>query len=760
LDGPKVLSAALRSIAGRPSSPKGQKWTFIALSALILIYLIGTLTRFADEFETIYLPLVFTYLLILAALGCLGRARRDRRDRASWLLFGLGIGLWATAAISRNLFFGGTDDRPVPAWIDPLFLALYPCAFIGLLLAIRARMRRFNQLPFLDGLAGVLALVALSLTFLHESFEDGTGADALETVVLLAYPLGDLLLVCLIAILLRIDGLRRDGPWILIGTGFALFALADIAFAVLAPRDEAVVAPLWAVWMFAALLIVAGTWRDDRDPREANPGHTQLILPFVLTTVVIVVLLAGQSRDLLPAAIGFALATFVVVVIRLIISAFENLKMFEERDRGMVDELTGLASRRQVNEWIQRRPNDGSGPGRLVMIINVARFKELNAALGPRVGDEILSAVGARLNRTVDGDGELGRLGGDEFILLGRAGEGPLGPEGRAAAISEALAAPMHVDGLLVHVDAYIGAVVSSELDEDTTELVRRADLAVRKAKSREIEFLLYTGAESDQTRERLQLLQDFRVGLDQGQLVLHFQPKVLLADGSVTSTEALVRWRHPDRGLLGPYSFLGMAETAGLMHRVTQEVLSMALDQMSRWKGQGVELGVAVNLAMPNLLDTGLPGDIERQLRAGGLDPADLTMEITENIVMSDPDRVLGNLAELHRIGVRISLDDFGAGNTSLSYLRQLPIDEVKIDRSLVGNMTRSPEDAVVARAAISVTQELGMEVVAEGVEDAETADLLRALGCEEAQGFHFARPMPAEDVPGWLNRFRAARR
>lgn len=752
-----MLSAVLRSIAGRPSSPRGQKLTFVALAGLIVIYLIGSLSPWDDTIESTYLPLVFAYLLILATLGCLGRARRDRRDRVAWMLFGLGIGLWTVAAISRNLFFDGTSDRPVPAWIDPLFLALYPCAFIGLLLVIRARLRRFNQLPLLDGLAGVLAVVALSLAFFHQSFQDGTGADTLETVVLLSYPIGDLLLVALIAILLRIDGMRRDGPWILIGAGFALFAIADIVFALLAPGDEAVVAPLWAVWMFATLLIVSGTWRDDRDMREATPGHTQLILPFVLTTAVIVILVAGQSRDLLPAAIWFALAAFVVVVIRLIISAFENKKMFDERDRGMVDELTGLASRRQVNEWLQRLPSDGPGPAKLILIINLARFKELNAALGPRVGDEILSVVGTRLNRTVGDDGDLGRLGGDEFILITDAGEGRRSPDGRAAAISAALAAPMRVDGLQVHVDAYVGAVVRSDPAQEGLELVRRADLAVRKAKARQVAFLLYTGAESDQTRERLQLLQDFREGLDRRELVLHFQPKVRLADGTVSGAEALVRWRHPEEGLLGPYAFLEMAESAGLMHRVTQEVLTMAIAQLSEWKRQGLDLGVAVNLAMPNLLDTGLPDDIEEQLRSGGLVPSDLTMEITENIVMNDPDRVLGNLAELHRVGVRISLDDFGAGNTSLSYLRQLPIDEVKIDRSLVGNMTRSAEDGVVARAAVSVSQELGMEVVAEGVEDAETVNALRALGCEEAQGFHFARPMPPEDLPGWLRRFRA---
>jgi len=745
---------------GKPTSEKGRTRLVVGALAVISLYLFCTLSGLAEGFvEEIGLPVAFVSLLVLATVGCTGEAMRDRHDRTAWMLLGLGVGLWTVAAASRNVFFDGTQSRPIPAWIDPIFLAFYPAVFAALILVIRGRMRRFNNLPWLDGLAAILTILALSLTFLHGSVRDMTGGDTAETVVLLAYPLGDLILLGLLAILLKINGPAREGPWLPMAIGLGFFAVADILFAVAAPGSGTIAAPVWTLWMLGVLFMVVSTWRDDGDVREVTPGHEQLLFPLVFTVAVVVILIVGQTRDLLPSALFAAIAVLIVVLIRLLLSARENAKLFDARRTALTDELTGLASRRHLNERIRAigDPDEPSSPPVNITIINLNRFKELNSALGHRAGDVLLSGVGARLNRSVARYGLLGRFGGDEFLLI--ADCSPDCPDSVEVArdIQQSLSTPFFVDGLRVHIDAAIGSSGSSTPGDEGSELVRRADVAMREAKSREVPFVEYSGAEIAMSRERLKMLEEFRAGLDRHELVLYFQPKVRLADRSVTSCEALVRWQHPDGAIITPFEFLQMAESAGLMHQVTGAVIRMTIEQMVAWKSENIKLGVALNLAMPNLLDTALPADLCSQLEEAGIHPPDLTVEITENIVMSDPERVLANLAQLREVGIRISLDDFGSGNTSLAYLRQLPLDEVKMDRGLVGDMVSDPRNAAIARAAISITHELGLQVVAEGVEEPETVQVLADLDCHEIQGYVFAKPMPAAEVPAWLNAFQA---
>lgn len=745
---------------GKPTSEQGRVRLVLAALAVISLYLICTLSGLAEGFvEEICLPVAFISLLILATIGCTGEAMRDRHDRLAWLLLGLGVGLWTVAAASRNIFFDGTASRPIPAWIDPVFLAFYPFVFAALVLVIRGRMRRFNNLPWLDGLAGILTVVALSLTFLHGSVQDMTGGDTAETVVLLAYPLGDLILLTLLAVVLKINGPGRDGPWLPMTIGLGFFAVADILFAIIAPSSGTVSAPLWALWMLGVLFVVISTWRDDGDVREVTPGHEQLLFPLVFTVAIVVVLLVGQTRELLPAALVTSIAVLVIVLIRLMLAARENARLFDSRQTALTDELTGLASRRQLNERIQGIGTDSPGSAPLtVTIINLNRFKELNSALGHRAGDVLLSGVGARLHRSIARYGLLGRFGGDEFLLIAPCTPECPDPAEIAGDIHRSLAAPFNVDGLRVHIDAAVGSSGRSASEDEGSVLVRRADVAMREAKSREVPFVEFSGAERAMSRERLKMLEEFRAGLERQELVLYFQPKVRLSDRSVRSCEALVRWQHPDGGIVSPFEFLQMAESAGLMHRVTGEVISMAIEQMVAWRSQDVGLGVALNLAMPNLLDTALPADLCRRLDEAGIHPPDLTVEITENIVMSDPDRVLANLAELREVGIRISLDDFGSGNTSLSYLRQLPLDEVKMDRGLVGDMVSDKRNAAIAKAAIAITHELGLRVVAEGVEEQDTVQVLNDLDCHEIQGYVFAKPMPAAEIPAWMSAFNAA--
>jgi diguanylate cyclase len=704
----------------------------------------------------IVLPVVFGGVLTFATLTLVGELRRDRRDRTAWLLFTFGIGLWTIGAICRFLFFPDVKDRPFPAWIDPLFLAIYPFVFAALILVISTRLRRFKVLPWLDGLAGVLVMIALSLTFLHEPITERSGFDAFQTAVLLAYPLGDLILIVLTGFLLTATGFRRDGPWPSVAAGLLLFALADLLFVLIDPGKVAAESPLWALWTIGVMMIVHGARQGEPDVREITPGHRQLLLPLAFSSGAILVLIVGQWRDLLYPAVGFSIATLLVVLVRLCLSARENIRIFNTRESRLIDDLTGLPARGQVNTWLAGISASPAEKDRsMILLVNVNHFRELNAALGPTAGDLLLSGIASRLHRTIGRSGRLGRLGGDEFILITRFTGDPSQCEKLTAEAEAALKAPFSVFDLEVPIDCSFAAAIQTNGDCDGDDLLWRAQLAMREVKAEMDDELtnlvVYSEASQVSARDRLKTLSEFRLGLEREELVLHYQPKVRLEDRSVTRVEALVRWQHPDEGLLGPYRFLDIAEEAGLMHSMTSQIITLAIEQMAKWRDAGIGVGVAVNLAMPNLLDTALPSMVKGQIEAHEIPAEALTLEITEKIVMSDPDRVLGNLNRLSEIGFRVSLDDFGAENTSLAYLRRLPIDEVKLDRSLAGEMTASPADAAIVRASIQLAQDLGLHVVAEGVEDPVTIDVLSTLGCDEIQGYVFAKPMPADEFVAW---------
>ncbi len=758
------LGDPVRSSRDRSQSAAARKLAAATALAAVLAFVITTSLDLAETFfNGPWLTAISCVIPAMATLACVGKALRSRRDRLSWALIAAGFGFWSLGAIARFTMFDDPGNRPVPSWVDPLFLAMYPLVFAGMVTLIRNRLRNYRHVPWYDGIAGALALAAVSFAFLYGEVDNLTGSDRLGSLVLLAYPVGDFALLVAVSFALRFNGRRLDGPWPLVGAGLLLFISADIAFALTAPEDSYLGIALYGVWYLGLILVAMGAWRQDTDIRELKLKSGQVIVPMVFLMSALVVLIAGQGRDLEPVAIACAVGVVIVVALRLLVSAREASRTLDTAPGQVVDDLTGLASEQQVDRWLSAIPpqrDDGSAApnARLaVMTIGIDRFQTVNLALGLRAGGDILSAVGTRLNRSVGHLGRLGRVGTEAFILiLERPPEDDV-IDAVTTEIRTALEPPLWIEGLRVYLRPIVGIALFPEHASAGGDLLRLATAATQHVKDRDQEVAVYSG-ESDTTRETLELLADLKAGIDRGELELHYQPKVHPADRSVDTVEALVRWRHPRRGLLGPYQFLDLAERNGLMHQLTERIVSLAIDQMARWRDEGVDLSVAVNLAMPNLLDTALPERIADRLDERGLDRGRLTLEVTENVLMSDPDRVLGNLNALKAAGMKLSLDDFGAGTTSLAYLRDLPLDEVKMDRSMVAPLGGSGDDAVIVSASISIARDLGLHVVAEGAEDAETVDELVRLGCDEIQGYHFAKPMPPVELTRWLAAFPTA--
>ena len=412
------------------------------------------------------------------------------------------------------------------------------------------------------------------------------------------------------------------------------------------------------------------------------------------------------------------------------------------------DALTGLGNRSLLRDALRDRLA-GAGPGdSAVLLLDLDRFKEVNDTLGHHVGDALLCAVATRIVEVLPPTATVVRLGGDEFAaLLPLSGGGEAEAYRLAGVLAEALAVPVALPEGLLSARSSIGVALDAPGCTEA-DLLRHADTAMYAAKAAADGPVVYQ-AEMDRGRaERLALLADLHLALDRDELELRYQPKLDLRTDRVTGVEALVRWQHPRLGLLGPDAFVPLAESNGLIVRLTRIVLQEALEQCAAWRAQGTDLSVAVNLSARTVHEPGLPEMISAALLHAGVPASRLVLEITEGSVMEDPDRAVPILERIAAIGVTLSLDDFGTGYSSLSYLQRLPVREVKVDRSFVsGLLTDGGRSTVLVKSIVSLAAGLGHAVVAEGAEDAGTVDLLRRLGCDLVQGYHISRPvLPAQ--------------
>jgi diguanylate cyclase (GGDEF)-like protein len=692
----------------------------------------------------------------LCAVLCFVRARRDTTFKASWRLLGIGLALYGLGNIYWTLFVRVLDPEPWPSPADALWLSFYPFAFIALLLVIRDMSDRLPLSLWLDGVVGGLAVGAVAAALFGPLLDITGSTNAATVVTTLAYPLLDVLLLLVTTAVLALFHWRPPfGLWCM-AAGLILFSVADAIYLFAAGNGTYESGGINdGVWVLATLAIGFAPGWPQRPVGIALPSWALLGIPVLATLAALSLLIYDHERTLHPVALVLAAATVVFALGRLIVTYNEANALAHSRELALTDELTGLANRRAFYETCQQmlhargsRNQEGA-----LLLLDLDRFKEVNDSLGHHAGDDLLREVARRIRECLHSDDYIARLGGDEFAILLEESS-PESATILAERVRSSLDEPFGVDGVMVKVDASVGISLFPKHGNEVATLLRHSDIAMYKAKSNrsgihifEVEF------DGEHGQERLRMLEELRDAIRSRTLEVHYQPKIDTQTNAVNGVEALVRWNHPRHGLLFPDSFLQLAEDSGLMRDLTVAVLEQSLDQVLQWRASGRELSVAVNLSASSLVDLELPEMVWKSLFDRSL-PADvLELEITEDFLMGDRERARDILSQLRRLGVRVAVDDFGTGYSSLAYLRELPIDELKLDRSFVTPMSADARAAAIVESTIGLAHSLGLILVAEGVEDEITAQRLAVSGCDQAQGWFFSKALPPSQLDVWLS-------
>jgi diguanylate cyclase (GGDEF)-like protein len=439
-----------------------------------------------------------------------------------------------------------------------------------------------------------------------------------------------------------------------------------------------------------------------------------------------------------------------------LIAVYANAAIAMQREhQARHDQLTGLPNRAMLfdraGEAVAEAARTGSKTG--FLLLDLDRFKEVNDTFGHQLGDGLLRAVAYRLARSVRPGDVVARLGGDEFAVLLPAVRATSAAREVAARLRAALAEPVRLEGMSFEINASVGIALYPDDAGSVEQLLQHADVAMYLAKERRTGVERYAGPAGGHFPARLSLLGDLRRGIDHGEFELYYQPTVLLAGGRTAGMEALLRWQHPSRGRIGPAEFIPLAEQSFIMHDLTAYVIRAALGQAAAWRLRGLPVQLSVNVSVRDLLDAGLAGRVEGELAALGLPPEVLLIEVSDRALTSEAIDIAAGVSVLRGLGVRLSLDDFGTGYASLARLRRMPVAEVKIAPTFVSGLASSPDSQVIVRSLVDMVRGLGIRSVAEGVETADVAAALLAIGCDAAQGYAFSRPLNAAAATRWLS-------
>ena len=690
---------------------------------------------------------------LLAPLGVVAVLRWRQRtvpaERDVWQRLGYGAVAVAVAAVVGALLATSADLRTAAVtvtWWAPA--AAYVFLYGGVVRWNRYGTEVADPDNLLTGVAAALSWVALT-----QAAVDGFGRPESLSVgqvapLVVHIAVGQLLLIT--TLLQRVLGdLRRDlRPWLLAGAfgGMELTACLVLAEAA---------APAWVGAAGAAgCLLVAVAATLTPLPARPRPSDAASSMAGAFSVIVIgtgALLASGFSGGSAVALLCGGLAVLGGGV-RLLIGVRDLFQLAETRAEAMTDPLTGLPNRRAV---LRRLDEAGAAGADVVFaLLDLDRFKEVNDGLGHAAGDDLLRQVTARLSPVLRAGDLLGRLGGDEFAVVAAVEPGASAAgtaEHLCRRLREPFTEPFVLGGLAVHVGVSIGATTGRPAaggEEETARLLQEADAAMYDAKRSGGGSALYDQARHAGSGTALTLVEELRAGIAGGQLVLHHQQQVDVRTGRVAGVEALVRWQHPRLGLLEPARFLGPAEAHGLIGALTDEVLAQAVGQLATWRVHHPDLRMSVNLSPSNLQDTALPDRLAALLAAAGVPAGALTLEVTETVLLADPERSRAVVAALRTLGVDISIDDFGTGYCSLAYLRELSVSELKLDRSFTADLLRDARTEAIVASVVGLARRLGLRVVAEGVEDEVTLARLAELGCDLTQGFLHGRPAPATDL------------
>ncbi len=743
-----------------PMHPRERRLLGMATALLVaLVAATGVHAAFGVGGRGVEQPIrdwVTSAIYILVGVIVCWRAVRTTEARRSWMIFAFGISIYGLGNVLWAAWIEHLPNPPIPSICDGMWLTLYPCCYIGILGLARVRERRVPARIWLDGLIAGLGVAAIGAAIVLRPVLASVSGNTAAVITEMAYPICDLLLAALVVGVLALRGWRLDRMWAMLGAGFLALATADCMYALqVAGGASAPSSATNLAYDVGVLALALAAWQPGAAVEaDTVPSTAVLGIPAAFTLSALGLLIYDHFSRLDPLALALALATTLAAFARTGLAFRDVRALAETRRQALTDDLTSMPNRRHFlrrlhDEIIASQASDTS---LALLLFDLDHFKELNDTLGHDAGDQLLCQVGERLRTVLRAGDTAARLGGDEFgvLLCGPCDSGHA--ERVAAKLLEAIARPFPIKGVNLRVTASIGIALYPEHAHDDEQLMQHADVAMYEAKSTQSGCACYASERDNHSLERLTLAGELSRALENGEIEAHFQPKADASSGRIVGVEALVRWRHPERGMVAPDQFVAVAEQAGLGRALTRRMLELALTQVKLWRDTGLDLHVAVNTTVADLLDAQFPVEVAATLQAHGLPPEALVLEVTENMVLADPVRIGDVLAQLGELGLGLSLDDFGTGYSSLTHLKSLPVGEVKIDRSFVGRMTSDPVDAAIVEATIQLAHSIGSRVVAEGIEDHTTWSSLVANRCELVQGYALSRPLPAAELEGLL--------
>jgi diguanylate cyclase (GGDEF)-like protein len=690
---------------------------------------------------------------ILVGVIVCWRAMRTTESRRSWMIFAFGISIYGLGNVLWAAWIEHLPNPPIPSICDGMWLTLYPCCYVGILGLARVRELRVPARMWLDGIVAGLGVAAIGAAIVvRPVLASLKGYHTVALITEMAYPLCDLLLAALVVGVLALRGWRLDRMWTMLGAGFLALAVADCMYALQVAGGASSPSALTNLtYDLGVTALALAAWQPLTKPdAERVPGAAVLAIPAGCTLSALGLLIYDHFSPLDPLALTLALTTLLAAFARTALAFRDVRALAETRRQALTDDLTAMPNRRHFLKRLRDSITAAAASDTSValLLFDLDHFKELNDTLGHDAGDELLCQVGARLRGVLRAGDTAARLGGDEFGVLLCDPCDAAGAERVADKILEVIAEPYPIKGLSLRATASIGIALYPDHARDDEQLMQHADVAMYEAKTAQCGRACYARERDKHSLERLTIAGELQRALDAGELEAYYQPKADANSRAIVGVEALVRWRHPTRGLVSPAQFVPVAEQAGLGRALTRRMLELALAQAKTWHEGGIDIHVAVNTCVGDLQDTHFPDEVATLLAEHELPPEVLVLEVTENMVLADPVRIGDVLAKLGELGLGLSLDDFGTGYSSLTHLQALPVGEVKIDRSFVARMTSDPVDAAIVEATIQLAHSIGSRVVAEGIEDQLTWSSLASNRCELVQGYALSKPLPAAEL------------
>jgi diguanylate cyclase (GGDEF)-like protein len=727
---------------------------------IVLAYGVSTLIvrRPPSGYNTFWDGWVQNIASALPVIPLLLRARRSPQLRWAWLAMAAGVLLYTLANLVYLLHDQNLKPIPSPAPSDAFYLSCNVAFIVGFAILTQSSFGRVHTSVRLDGAIAGLAIAAVAGVVWFEPVLHVSGRP-FQAAVDLAYPVCALVLLVLLVAGLAPHRYRPNWTTVLLMTGVASSVVGSVIFLNQSASGTYVAGTLLGeTWLLSFFFIgLAASVRDRRRSGGARASVSSpagiAVVPVVFGAVSLGVLATSIYRHDTPVVLILATAALGLVICRMAITLREVRQSMANYQDARTDSLTGLPNRRAFLEGLESTfsAEQGANEHTGVLLVDLDGFKEVNDALGHTAGDELLCVVAKRFERRLGNRGVLARLGGDEYACAC-----PVTGEDALVAIAhdlaQALSDPCVLDGMSVRVGASIGVALSRPDTRTNGELLRRADVAMYDAKRTQSIVSAYRSEADPNSRERLALIDVLRDAISSRTLILHYQPTLDMHTGTINGVEALVRWPHPSLGLLYPDAFIPLAEQNGMMPQLTRAVLDMAVGQAARLDRVGHQLGMSVNISRYDVVDEDLASYVDGLLALHGFPPERLTLEITESALGGDPERAERCVLQLRARGLRVSIDDFGVGYSSMSQLLELAIDELKIDKSFTLRLTSDPRAQAIVHSTIELARALGLTLVAEGIETEEVLRSLQSLGADIGQGYLIARPLTSEQLDEYL--------